>query len=82
MERGIHSASSSDEEADLQPHCLQGYGESNGSESDLPDISGGHVYSGHELHCLQGHGGSSGSESDMPDISVGDVCAGTAVDFV
>ena len=45
MERGIDSASSSDEERDLMPNCLQGYGESSGSESDLPDISSlGGVY--------------------------------------
>ena len=41
LERGIHSASSSDEEADFLPHCRQGYDESSASESDLPDIPGG-----------------------------------------
>ena len=43
LERGIYSASSSDEEADLLPHCRQGYEESSGSESDLPEIPGGEV---------------------------------------
>ena len=43
MERGIHSASSSDEEVDLLPHCRQGYDESSASEEDLPDIPGGDV---------------------------------------
>ena len=38
LERGIESVSSSDEEADLMPHCLQGYGQSSSSEEDLPDI--------------------------------------------
>ena len=41
LERGIDSASSSDEEADFLPHCRQGYEESSASESDLPDIPGG-----------------------------------------
>ena len=43
LERGIDSVSSSDEEADLQAHCLQGHGDTGGSESDLPDISVGGV---------------------------------------
>ena len=43
LERGIYSASSSDEEADLLPHCRQGYEGSTGSESDLPEIPGGEV---------------------------------------
>ena len=43
MERGIESASSSDEE--LLPHCRVGYDGSSGSESDLPDIAAeGDVY--------------------------------------
>ena len=46
MERLIQSASSSDEEADLQANCLQGYGESSGSESDMPDIAVGDVCAG------------------------------------
>ena len=41
LERGIYSASSSDEEADFLPHCRQGYEESSASESDLPEIPGG-----------------------------------------
>ena len=40
LERGIYSASSSDEEADFLPHCRQGYDESSASEEDLPDIPG------------------------------------------
>ena len=40
LERGIYSASSSDEEADLLPHCRQGYEESSASESDLFEIPG------------------------------------------
>ena len=43
LERGIYSASSSDEEADFLPHCRQGYEESSASESDLPEIPGGEV---------------------------------------
>ena len=46
LERGIDSVSSSDEEADLQAHCLQGYGDTSGSESDLPDTSVGGVCTG------------------------------------
>ena len=38
------SSDDSDEEADLRPHCLQGYGESTGSESDLPDPHAADVY--------------------------------------
>ena len=43
LERGIYSASSSDEEADFLPHCRQGCEESSASESDLPEIPGGEV---------------------------------------
>ena len=43
LERGVQSASSSDEE--LLPHCRVGYDGSSGSESDLPDIAAkGAVY--------------------------------------
>ena len=45
LERGIDSVSDSDEEADLQPHCLQGYGGASGSESDLPEPSAAGVCS-------------------------------------
>ena len=41
LERGIYSASSSDEEADFLPHCRQGYEESSASESALFEIPGG-----------------------------------------
>ena len=46
LERGIDSVSEDDEEADLQPHCLQGYGGSSGSESDLPEPTAGGVCTG------------------------------------
>ena len=46
LERGIDSVSSSDEEADLQAHCLQGYDDTSGSEDDLPELTGGAVYGG------------------------------------
>ena len=46
LERGADSVSEDDEEANLQPHCLQGYGGSSGSESDLPEPTGGAVSGG------------------------------------
>ena len=46
LERGIDSVSSSDEEADLQAHCLQGYGDTSGSESDLPEPTAAAVCGG------------------------------------
>jgi len=46
LERGIDSVSSSDEEADLQAHCLQGYGDTSGSESDLPEPTVGGLCTG------------------------------------
>ena len=43
LERGVQSASSSDEE--VLPHCRVGYEGSSGSESDLPEIAAeGAVY--------------------------------------
>ena len=52
MERGIDSVSDSDEEADLQAHCLQGYGDTSGSESDFPDTSVGGVCTGTAVDFL------------------------------
>ena len=43
VERGLYSASSSDEENDLLPHCRQGYEESSSLEEDFLDTSAVHV---------------------------------------
>ena len=46
LERGIEFVSDSDEETDVQAHCLHGYGGTSGSESDLPEPTVGGVCTG------------------------------------